>query len=120
MLLKFRCDYGSLEEAFDYYQTNGIVTGSEYDLHLGCWPYPFKCAPDGVNYPTCQRVDYETPKCKNQCQGNYPVPFNKDKHFGKEPRLIVGREAAIRREIYNNGPVAASFTTYSDFKGKLK
>ena len=47
---------------------------------------------------------------------HHSVPYDQDKHFGADYREWESpTECCIREDIYNNGPVTAVFTVYSDF-----
>src|SRR5690606_1647596 len=84
------------------------VTGGIYEQEIGCNPYPTLPR----NYPfTCEQ------KCRNS---SYPIPYQKDKHFGKEVRLLSNETGNIVKEIqweiYQNGPVAATHDVYESFR----
>lgn len=61
---------------------------------------------------------YPTPECVSKCREDYKTPFEDDKHFGEEGYAVQGVKD-IQKDIYENGPVSAAFTVYSDLLGKL-
>jgi len=99
------CKGGYLDQAMDYWENTGIVTGGNYDSDRGCQPY--EIAPGAPPVPT--------PACQKTCEPGYPIPYAKDKHHAKSSYAVTGSEAEIRQEIFENGPIAAGFSVYDDF-----
>jgi cathepsin B len=105
--MSFGCKGGIPVAAWFYYYHNGLVSGSNYDAHAGCKPYPF---------PPKSREDFQTPKCTQECQKDYGNTYEEDKHYGKSfSQKWWFHETDIRREIMQNGPVEAGFYVYEDF-----
>ncbi|TNN21126.1 Cathepsin B-like cysteine proteinase isoform 1 [Schistosoma japonicum] len=111
------CQGGFPGVAWDYWVTQGIVTGGSKENHTGCQPYPFpKCEHHTKGkYPACGTKIYKTPQCKQKCQKGYKTPYEQDKHYGEESYNVISNEKAIQKEIMMNGPVEAAFDVYEDF-----
>ncbi|CAJ0594667.1 unnamed protein product [Cylicocyclus nassatus] len=58
---------------------------------------------------------WKTPTCRSRCQFRYRKNYNEDKFWGRNSYYVLGNETDIRREIYDNGSVIATFQVYSDF-----
>lgn len=71
-------------------------------------------SPSSGQYAACPNNTVNTPSCSTSCQSSYNVEYGRDKHFGETCYLLHGEEN-IMRELYNNGPVEASFAVYEDF-----
>ncbi len=81
----FRCDGGELLPAWQFWVTNGIVTGGNYTMPTGCQPYPLPPCEHHVNgshYRPCPHQEYPTPQCQMSCQPAYGKSYDKDKQFG--------------------------------------
>ncbi|XP_063357815.1 cathepsin B-like [Cydia amplana] len=108
------CEGGNPDTAFEYWKSDGIVSGGQYNSSQGCRPYeipPCEHHVDGPR-PKCKGND-KTPKCLNKCTaGN--VQYKEDKHRAKEVYSVVG-EDDIKAELYTKGPVEAAFVVYEDF-----
>jgi len=113
------CSGGYPAKAWDYFQNTGIVTGNLYGDNSTCKPYSFpSCAHhehiDGLK--DCPSDLYDTPTCTDSCYSKtYGKAYADDKWFGGKSYGVEGVEN-IMREIYENGPVEASFTVFSDFE----
>ncbi|VDK82161.1 unnamed protein product [Cylicostephanus goldi] len=84
-----------------------------------CKPYAFYPCGQHANqtyYGPCPTNTWDTPTCRNTCQFKYSKDYEDDKFWGSGSYYITANETAIRREIYNHGPVLASFRVYSDFR----
>lgn len=105
----FGCEGGWPENAFNFWKTKGVCTGSDYLDHEGCKPYPFPPNPDTYLY--------NTPRCKRRCENrNYKTKYNKDKYYGMEPtNLQESEEIDIMNAIIEGGPVEADMVVYYDF-----
>jgi cathepsin B len=107
-----RCNGGYLLSAWQYWVSDGIVTGGNYTDKNGCRPYPLPPCEhheNGTHYPPCQHNLYPTPDCSQTCQAGYPTPYAQDKHYGKTAYGVDSDVASIQQEIYTNGPVEAAF-----------
>ncbi|KAJ8933055.1 hypothetical protein NQ318_000810 [Aromia moschata] len=82
----------------------------------GCRPYEIPPCEHHVNgsRPSCNGDDAKTPRCHQECEKGYAVPYAKDKHYGKNAYSISNRPNEIQAEIMNNGPVEGAFTVYED------
>jgi cathepsin B len=113
----FGCNGGDPYQAWSFWHTEGIVTGSNYSANAGCQPYPFpNCehhSPE-KHFKPCPHDLYPTPKCEKTCKDGYERQYNSDKYFGQEPYAVDDDEEAIRKELYTNGPLEVSFTVYDD------
>ena len=109
------CGYGCFggfpAMAFTYWKNEGIPTGGLYGDTTTCKPY---FLPPCDNYMT-QCEDYvDTPTCEETCQEGYPKTLEEDKTYGISSYSIKGVDN-IMKEIYENGPVEATFLIYEDF-----
>jgi len=112
------CDGGYPASAWQYWVTNGIVTGGQYGTKEGCKPYPFpQCEHhvNGTHYPPCPSAEYPTPRCVRMCQTGYTPTYQQDKKYGTTAYGISSDISAIQTEIMTNGPVEVDFTVYADF-----
>ncbi|XP_031625903.1 cathepsin B [Contarinia nasturtii] len=112
----FGCNGGFPGAAWSYWVHKGIVSGGAYGSHQGCQPYqiaPCEHHVNGTRGP-CEGEGGKTPKCAKQCNSDYTVPYNKDKHYGKKSYSIGKNTDEIRQEIYENGPVEGAFTVFED------
>lgn len=103
------CDGGFPGRAWEYWVREGIVSGGPYGSHQGCQPYLIAPCTD----KPCPKP--HTPVCQRQCQQDYSVAYEDDKHYGKTVYSIANDERLIRQEIYQNGPVEGAFDVYHDF-----
>ncbi|KAK9880796.1 hypothetical protein WA026_013125 [Henosepilachna vigintioctopunctata] len=110
------CNGGFPGAAWHYWVRKGIVSGGVYGSKQGCRPYEIAPCEHHVNgtRPPCNGDNGKTPKCVRECESSYPITYNKDRKFGKSAYSLSSNEAAIRNELYKNGPVEAAFTVYED------
>ncbi|KAL0841309.1 hypothetical protein ABMA28_015023 [Loxostege sticticalis] len=109
------CGGGVLKNAWMYYKRKGIVSGGEYNSHLGCQPYQIPpCdhhfAPDSLE-PCGHNV--KTPTCETTCENNYGQSYGSDKKRCQTVYTIPKKN--ILKEIYKRGPVTTSFDVFADF-----
>uniref|UniRef100_A0A1I7SBZ2 Pept_C1 domain-containing protein n=1 Tax=Bursaphelenchus xylophilus TaxID=6326 RepID=A0A1I7SBZ2_BURXY len=113
----YGCNGGYPEAAWNYYHSNGIVSGGAYNTKDTCRPYPFKpCAHHvkGTAYKDCPSNIERTPACTPTCVTNY-LTYNSDKHRAETSVFVFRSEQSIQQEILENGPVEAAFTVFEDF-----
>jgi cathepsin B len=111
------CDGGFPGAAWDYFKSTGIVTGGEWHSGQGCQPYEIVSCEHHMHssqHPDCGSLE-PTPKCSHECQANYTVSFDKDKHYGDSAYSVSKEVEKIQTEIMTNGPVEAAFSVYADF-----
>ena len=111
------CDGGELYPSWSYWKETGIVTGDVYGDVASCKPYPFPpCNHHSEGpYDDCSKHDYDTPKCKRECDNKeYKKKFKDDKIFGASV-YSLDDEQAIMKDLVTNGPVEAAFDVYEDF-----
>jgi len=113
----FGCNGGDPFQAWSYWHTRGIVTGSNYTENKGCQPYPFApCehhSPE-KHFKPCPKEIYHTPKCEKTCQSGYSRDYAADKYYGLEPYAVENNEESIRKELYTNGPLEVTLDVYDD------
>ncbi|GAB1606663.1 cathepsin B-like [Argonauta hians] len=110
------CNGGYPGAAWDYFKSDGIVTGGPYHSHKGCQPYEIPACEHHVpgKLPPCSG-ELPTPDCSNKCEQGYNRTYEADKHYGHSSYGIDSDELSIRQEIMTNGPVEAAFSVYKDF-----
>ena len=111
----FGCDGGYPAYAWRYWQSAGLVTGGLYQDKTTCQPYflpPCDHHVDG-SHGACPAV-VDTPKCVQNCDDGNKADYTKDLMYGANAYSVSG-EQNIMQELYQNGPVEASFTVYDDF-----
>ncbi|KAK6051842.1 papain family cysteine protease, partial [Cooperia oncophora] len=115
----YGCNGGYPIRAWQYVQNNGVCTGGRYQEKGVCKPYPFYPCGHHQNqtyYGECPKDHlYRTPACKQYCQYGYGKRYSKDKIRATSAYGVRNDETAIRTEIFNRGPVQASFVVYEDF-----
>ncbi|XP_049525658.1 cathepsin B isoform X1 [Dermacentor silvarum] len=112
----YGCRGGYPTVAWQYYKDEGLVTGGLYGTDDGCQPYDFPPCEHHIKgpLPNCTGTK-PTPKCLQVCRKGYEKSYSEDKHFAKKVYSLHRDETQIETEIYENGPVEAVFTVYSDF-----
>ncbi|KOB77611.1 putative C1A cysteine protease [Operophtera brumata] len=112
----FGCDGGFPDAAWEFWKSDGLVSGGNYKSNQGCRPYSIPPCEHSVrgNRMNCTGHGAKTPKCLRTCQGGYEVSYEDDKHYGKSVYNVVG-EDDIMAEVYKSGPVEATFDVYDDF-----
>lgn len=109
------CSGGYAAQAWKYWKDTGIVTGGPYGDTKTCQPYFLPKCNHFISgsYEDCSN-DAETPKCANDCSEGNGFEYKNDLIKSSSAYTLQG-EVYIMQEIYENGPVQASFTVYSDF-----
>ena len=111
----FGCDGGYPAYAWRYWKSTGIVTGGLYGDTKYCQPYflaPCDHHIDGSHGACPDTVD--TPSCVKNCDDGNKGTYSEEMTKGASAYSVSG-EANIMQELYENGPVEASFTVYEDF-----
>ena len=111
----FGCDGGYPAYAWRYWKSTGIPTGGLYGDKTTCQPYflpPCDHHIDG-SYGTCPDT-VSTPKCVKNCDDGNKATYSTDLTYGSSAYSVSG-EKNIMQELYESGPVEASFTVYEDF-----
>ena len=111
----YGCDGGYPAEAWGYWRGYGLPTGGLYGDKNTCQPYflpPCDHHVTGSYGPCPETVD--TPDCKKDCKDGNDVDYKSDLIKAKSAYSVFGEEN-IRQEIYESGPVEASFDVYEDF-----
>ncbi|GMT12169.1 hypothetical protein PFISCL1PPCAC_3466, partial [Pristionchus fissidentatus] len=115
------CSGGNPFGAWLYMATAGVCTGGEFWGNVGCKPYQFEpcglVTVDGVSHNhNCKYDDPLIAQCAAACTNEqYDKPYNEDKYYGKSAYALKNDVDAIKQEIFDHGPVDASFTVYEDF-----
>jgi len=110
----FGCNGGYPSAAWQYWVSQGVVTGGNYGDKNGCQAYVLKPCDHHVDgkYGPCPDT-VPTPACKKQCDDGV-TPWQSAKYYGARAYSVSGI-ANIQNEIMKNGPVEAAFSVYSDF-----
>lgn len=112
------CEGGIAEFAWNYWVTNGLVSGGNYNSNQGCRPYEIPtCAHHhSGNKTPCSHVPLPTPKCVTSCKSSYNMSYNMDKRFGRNANAIFPcDEDQMKAELYTHGPIVAVLKVYTDF-----
>ena len=109
------CNPGSPAAAWNYWKTNGIVTGGEYGDKKYCKPYFLpRCDHTSERvYGACPRV-VDAPGCEKNCNNGNKQSYTNEMTKASKVYAVSG-EDKIMQEILNNGPVEATITVYEDF-----
>lgn len=110
------CDGGFPSGAWSYWVTWGISTGGLYGDKGTCKPYSLPPCNHHTSgqYQPCQG-DGRIPSCTSLCQVEYSTLYKDDLRFGANSYSVFEDEDSIKNEIFQNGPVEASFSVYEDF-----
>jgi len=100
----------NLDYAWEWWITNGLVTGGGYESNKGCLPYEIPTTP-----PAGCTADLPTPACVQKCEPGFPKKWKQDLTWGSTAYAVIPETYAIQGEILLNGPVQAAFTVYEDF-----
>lgn len=115
LLCGLGCYGGLLGPAWIHWNFFGISTGGLYNTTDGCKAYsiePCDHYVEGHFKPCNGRVP--TPKCKKECDPDVKDDYKKSLTFG-QPAYSLGSVEEIMTDVYQNGPVEASFDVYEDF-----
>jgi len=114
------CDGGYIDNVWDYYRNQGVVTGGPYNDDATCFSYEFPPCEHHVNstnsnLKSCSKEGEEKKamKCPNQCTVTHKE-WDTDKHFASEAYGLAS-VVDIQRDIMKHGPVEAAFRVTSDF-----
>ncbi|XP_064460529.1 cathepsin B-like [Ornithodoros turicata] len=110
------CKGGFPATAWEYWKSEGLVTGGLYGTKDGCKPYsilPCEHFGRGKRPPCTEGV--QAPSCQKKCRDGYQKTYKEDKHYGQTAYYVEADQEQIKAEIYKNGPVEATFSVYTDF-----
>jgi cathepsin B len=111
----FGCDGGYPSFAWSYFKNTGLVTGGLYGDKTTCQPYflpPCDHHVEGSHGECPDTVN--TPSCVKNCDDGNHADYSSDLIKASSAYSVSG-EANIRQELFESGPVEASFTVYEDF-----
>lgn len=110
------CNGGFPAAAWEFWTSDGIVTGGLFGSNQGCQPYDFPPCEHHTKgpRPPCGKIQ-PTPKCVKLCHSGYNESYTSDKTFGQRAYSLARHVEQIQLEIIKNGPVEADFTVFSDF-----
>uniref|UniRef100_A0A8C1UUY7 Cathepsin B n=1 Tax=Cyprinus carpio TaxID=7962 RepID=A0A8C1UUY7_CYPCA len=111
------CNGGYPSAAWNFWNSDGLVSGGLYNSHVGCRPYTIEPCEHHVNgsRPPCSGEGGDTPNCDMSCEPGYSPSYKQDKHFGKTSYSVPPNQKDIMKELFKNGPVEGAFTVYEDF-----
>nr|XP_015838505.1 PREDICTED: cathepsin B isoform X2 [Tribolium castaneum] len=99
------CGGGYSSRAWQYWVTDGIVSGGDFNTSQGCHPYSVQAFRDST-----------TPNCSSFCTNpKYQKNYSEDKRYGARSYRIAKNIEQIQAEIMTSGPVQASYVVYDDF-----
>ena len=96
--IKAGCSGGYPKDAFQYWVNNGLPIKSCKEFLFTKYEFP--------------ENNTNKLKCLNTCSNK---GLNLFRYKGSYVKRIIGGEEEIKKEIYTNGPVTASFDYYEDF-----
>jgi cathepsin B len=107
------CEGGYPSAAWQYWVSQGVVTGGNYGIKGGCQAYSIPNCDHHCTgkYPPCGSI-VPTPPCKKQCDDG--SDFKTSKQFGGKAYGVSG-VVNIQNDIQKSGPVEAAFSVYQDF-----
>ena len=117
------CNGGQPAGAWKWFQKTGVVSGGDF-ANMGdgssCQPYSLQAcahhvAPTGDMVACDSLPEFSTPKCTSDCESNYGVSFEKDKHFATASYGVKGAEN-MQKEMMEKGTLSVAFTVYEDFE----
>ncbi|XP_050437993.1 cathepsin B-like isoform X3 [Adelges cooleyi] len=112
------CGGGDPIAAWDYFSTNGIVTGGGYDSKQGCQPYFVPPCLHGVSAEqegACRSQPMEkNHRCTKKCYGNTTIDYKEDHRYTSDLGYYLDQDS-IQEDVLIYGPVEASFEVYDDF-----
>ena len=112
----FGCNGGNPWGAWNFWKTDGLVTGGLYH-GTGCRPYsiePCSHQVESSKLPECA-VPAETPSCDHNCVPEYvTATYSKDKIHGKQIYTLSSAEQ-MQLDILKHGPIEVGYKVYSDF-----
>ncbi|XP_050438004.1 cathepsin B-like isoform X2 [Adelges cooleyi] len=107
----FQCGYGCWGgypiRAWEYFRTNGLVTGGSYDSQQGCLPY---YVPPYLDEDVPTEMNH---RCVEKCYGNTTIDFKEDHRYTSDAYFL--KPDSIQEDVLVYGPVEASFKVYDDF-----
>lgn len=112
----YGCNGGYPSAAWQYFQSNGVVSGGLYGSTDTCSPYVLAPCAHHVQspiYPACPPV-VPTPQCSTQCISSYGKSYGQDKTYGSSVNSVTG-VTNMMNEISTNGPIEVAFSVYEDF-----
>lgn len=116
--LSMGCGGGQQGAALNWMTRTGVVTGGDYGSNEGCSPYKFAPCAHHVDptpkYPTCPSQEYST-SCSKECESSYTAKsYSDDKTKGTDA-FSLSSVTEMQQSIMQYGPLAVSFSVYSDF-----
>ena len=113
----FHCNGGYTGSAWEYVRLAGLATGGEYEDKNWCTTYAFPKCEHGISgqYPPCSSKPPVAPECSPTCNEGYPIPYEQDRHKCKTAFQLEPDVEQIKSEIFENGPVEATFQVFEDF-----
>lgn len=116
--LSMGCGGGQQGSALNWMTRTGVVTGGDYDSNSGCKPYEFAPCAHHVDptpkYPACPSSEYSA-SCKKDCESSYTEKsYDDDKTKGSDA-FGLNSVSEMQSAIMQYGPLAVSFSVYSDF-----
>merc|ERR1712002_589483 len=113
----FGCNGGWLGPAFEYWISEGIVSGGRYNSNEGCQPYSIPECGHHVegDRPDCSSMESDTPPCRSTCIPEYDTEYESDLRHGSTSYSFYMDVDAMQHDLMTNGPLEASFDVYADF-----
>jgi len=95
----YQCQGGWPDEAFYYWTTTGVVTGTNYTVDGLCKPYPIApCTQDPKTKKlTCPDEPTDDYKCQKKCQSSYTAePYKNDHYYGQGVNYFFPKRRGYR------------------------
>jgi len=116
--LSMGCGGGQQSAALKWMTRTGVVTGGDYGSNSGCKPYEFAPCAHHVDptpkYPACPSSEYSA-SCEKECESSYTTKSYSDDKTKGSSAFGLNSVSDMQSAIMQHGPLAVSFTVYSDF-----
>jgi cathepsin B len=108
------CNGSYMHAGFAFAQSQGVVSGENYQNFTTCKPYSFS--------PLAYGANALAPSCRRSCTHTavYPTPFAADKYKISSYKYITGPNtqaivAAAMSDIFTFGSITSGYDVYNDF-----
>nr|BAG71138.1 cathepsin B-S1 [Tuberaphis takenouchii] len=105
------CEGGYPIKAWQYFRTQGVPTGGDYDSKEGCAPYKIPPCFDQKGKNTCAGKPLErNHQCPKTCYGSTTV----QKRYKVKNEYVLNSPNTMEQDLIKYGPIEASFNLFDD------